>query len=292
MLVGCDLPYYPSPSEIRDFSQGAEALGFATLGFSEHIVASQATDRPPIFNYDDPWHESSTLAAFVAAVTERIVLNPAVMLITLRHPVLVAKQLAELQMLSEGRLRIAASVGWNREEQQALGVEPSTRAARFEESLQLIRRLLTENEVTHHGEHYELVASGIHPRPPTMPAIWLGGGNFATEGAPLDVTIDRAARLADGFKLMAPTGIDADTTLRLAERLHRAADTHGRTLQVEARLLTQVTPADEWPGLIKRYRQSGLITSVGLGNRIVGGSVDDQLELLQDFIDRTGEEWR
>src|SRR5690242_5603592 len=139
MRFGCDVPYYQDPADIRAFAQGAEELGFDQLGFSEHIAASRATEFPPGFRFDEPWHESTTLAAFLSAVTERIEISPAVMLLTLRPPALVAKQLAELQILSNGRLQAVMSVGWNRQEQVALGVDPATRAERFEEAVPLTR---------------------------------------------------------------------------------------------------------------------------------------------------------
>ena len=98
-----------------------------------------------MFSYDDPWHESFTMLAFLAAVTTTIELSSAMALITLRHPVLVAKQAAEVDLLSRGRLRLAVSVGWNREEQVALGVDPATRGRRIEEMVPLLRRLWTED---------------------------------------------------------------------------------------------------------------------------------------------------
>jgi hypothetical protein len=100
-----------------------------------------------------------------------------------------------------------------------------------------------------------------------------------------------AARVGDGFKFMAPTGADVDLTLSLAERLHGYADEHGRSLEVDAPLVTQMTPPDEWAHIVRRYRESGLITHVGLGNRIVGGGVESQIALIRDVVDRTHAEW-
>jgi probable F420-dependent oxidoreductase len=291
MQIGCDLPYFESPAEIRAFAQGVEALGFAHLGYSEHVAGSEATEYPPGFAFSEPWHETVSLSGFLAGVTTRIELNPSVMLITLRHPVLVAKQMAELQSLSEGRLRPVASVGWNREEQWALGVDPATRGERIDEAIPLIRRLLSEPSVSQTGRHFVIDRVGIHPRPSPPPPIWLGGGGLETGGVPTERALRRAGTLADGFKLMAPTGLDVDNVLRLAEQLHRHAAEAGRTIGVEARLLTQVTPKEEWSTVVRRYRESGLISHMGLGNRIVGGSLDDQLGLLGDVIERTRDEW-
>jgi probable F420-dependent oxidoreductase len=280
--LGCDLPYFEDPGEIRAFAEAAEEIGFDHIGFSEHIARSRATEYPGVISFDDPWHETFTLLAFLAAVTNRIELVSAMALATLRHPVLVAKQGAEVSLLARGRVTLAMSVGWNREEQVALGVDPRTRGKRLEEMIPLLRRLWTEETVTHHGDFFALDDVGIEPRPAKPIPIWIGGGGFDTAGFPLDLAVARAARLADGFKLMAPTGADVAKAIALAEHLQSSARVEGRTLAIEARLLTQLTPPDEWASVARRYRESGVITHLGLGNRIAGGTVHDQIALIRE----------
>jgi len=282
LRLGCDLPYFEDPTDVRAFAEAAEEIGFDHMGFSEHIARSRATEYTGVISFDDPWHESFTLLAFLAAVTSRLELFSAMALVTLRHPVLVAKQGAEVSLLSSGRVRLGMSVGWNREEQVALGVDPTTRGKRLEEMIPLLRRLWTEDTVTHHGSFFVLDDVGIVPRPPEPVPIWMGAGGFETAGFPLDAAVSRAARLADGFKLMAPTGVDVDRAIALAERLQEAARAHGRALAIEARLLTQLTPPDGWAAVARRYRESGVITHLGLGNRIAGGTVHDQIALIRE----------
>jgi probable F420-dependent oxidoreductase len=282
MRLGCDLPYFSDPGEIRAFVQAVEEIGYDHVGFSEHVAGSRATEYPSFFTFSDPWHETFTLLGFLAAATDRITLSSAMLLATLRSPVLVAKQAAEVDLLSGSRLRLGLSVGWNREEQVALGVDPATRGARLDEMVPLLRRLWTEDEVTHAGEHYALDGVGLHPQPGRAIPIWMGGGGLENGGQPPEVSLRRAARLADGFKLMAPTGTDVDRALAIAERLREHAVREGRDIEIEARLLTQVTPAEDWPAVVRRYRESGLITHLGLGNRIAGGTVEDQIALVAD----------
>ncbi len=282
LRLGCDVPYFEDPDDIRMFAQAAEEIGFDHIGFSEHVASSRLTEYPALFSYDDPWHESFTMLAFLAAVTTTIEVSSAMALVTLRDPVLVAKQAAEVDLLSRGRLRLAVSVGWNREEQRALGVDPATRGRRIEEMVPLLRRLWTEDAVTHSGESFTLDEVGIHPRPPRPIPIWMGGGGFETQGHPGEVSMRRAAQLADGFKLMAPTGGDVDRAIDTARRLHELAAAEGRTIDIEARLLTQLTPPDEWASVVARYREAGVFTHVGLGNRIVGGTVHDQIALIRE----------
>ena len=282
LRLGCDVPYFEDPDDIRMFAQAAEEIGFDHIGFSEHVASSRLTEYPALFSYDDPWHESFTMLAFLAAVTTTIEVSSAMALVTLRDPVLVAKQAAEVDLLSRGRLRLAVSVGWNREEQRALGVDPATRGRRIEEMVPLLRRLWTEDAVTHSGESFTLDEVGIHPRPSRPIPIWMGGGGFESQGHPGEVSMRRAARLADGFKLMAPTGGDVDRAIDTARRLHELAAAEGRTIDIEARLLTQLTPPDEWASVVARYRDAGVFTHVGLGNRIVGGTVHDQIALIRE----------
>ena len=106
MRVGVDLPYFRDPGETREYAQEVEALGFDYLGYSEHVAASRRTAFPAGFSFADPWHESTTLSGFLAGITGRIELNTSMLLSTLRHPVLVAKQAAEIDLLSAGRLRL------------------------------------------------------------------------------------------------------------------------------------------------------------------------------------------
>ena len=197
LRLGCDVPYFEDPDDIRMFAQAAEEIGFDHIGFSEHVASSRLTEYPALFSYDDPWHESFTMLAFLAAVTTTIEVSSAMALVTLRDPVLVAKQAAEVDLLSRGRLRLAVSVGWNREEQRALGVDPATRGRRIEEMVPLLRRLWTEDAVTHSGESFTLDEVGIHPRPSRPIPIWMGGGGFEIAGSPrrsLDATSGAARR--------------------------------------------------------------------------------------------------
>jgi probable F420-dependent oxidoreductase len=293
MRVGCDLPYFRHAVEIRDFVQAAEELGYAHIGFSEHVASSTRSPFPPGFAFDDPWHESFTLLGFLAAVTERAELNTGMTLLTLRPAVLAAKQAAEIDLLSGGRLRLGVSVGWQRPEVRAMGVDPATRGELIEEQIEVMRMLWTQDVVTYRGKHVALDEIGVHPRPDRTIPIWMGGGNFDTNGMPLDVTIARAARLADGFKIMAPLGTDLEGTRRLIDRLRAEVAKAGRdaaTFGIEGRLVTHVTPPDAWAAQVRAVRAAGA-SHFGVANRIVAGTVADQIALITRVADATRAEW-
>lgn len=294
MRVGVDIPYFATPAEIRDYVQAVEGLGFHHVGFSEHVCSTLDSDFPaPVFSFDDPWHESFTLASFLAAVTRTIELNPAMLLLPLYPPVLAAKQAAEVDSLSGGRLRIGASIGWNERECQSLGVDPASRGARFEEQVVVMRRLWAERAVDHDGRFFGLSQAGISPRPQRPIPVWFGAGPLPSGGFPGPTAMARAALLADGFKFVAPTALDPDRVATTIDELRARVAAAGRSPEafgIEVRLVSQAITPDDWPGLVHRARELGA-THLGLSNRIAGGTVDDQIELCRSFRDTTSELW-
>ena len=293
MRVGVDLPYFRDPVEIRDYVQAAEELGYAHIAFSEHVVSSSASPYPPGLSFEEPWHESFTLLAFLAAVTEHIELSTGMTLLALRPAALAAKQAAEVDLLSGGRLRLGVSVGWQRRELEAVGVNPSTRGALIEEQIEAMRLLWTEDLVTYHGTYVVLDEIALHPRPLRRIPIWMGGGNFGTGGMPLEVTINRAARLADGFKMMAPLCTSVDDMLQLVDRLRAEVSRVGRDASdfgLEGRLVTHVTPPNEWASYVRALREAGA-SHFGIANRIIAGTVADQIALITRVAEETRAEW-
>jgi probable F420-dependent oxidoreductase len=293
MRVGVDVPYFAHPVEIRDYVQAAEGLGYAHIAFSEHVLSSSASPFPPGLSFEEPWHESFTLLAFLAGVTERIELSTGMTLLPLRPAALAAKQAAEIDLLSGGRLRLGVSVGWQRREMEAVGVDPSTRGALIEEQVEVMRLLWTQPLVTYHGNHVVVDEVALHPRPDRSIPIWMGGGSFDTAGMPRDITIKRAARLADGFKVMAPLATDLEAMLGLIDRLRAEVTAAGRDVDsfgLEGRLVTHVTPIDQWAAHVRAVREAGA-SHFGIANRIVGGTVAEQIALITRVADTTRPEW-
>ncbi len=148
-----------------------------------------------------------------------------------------------------------------------------------------------EDSVTHHGESFTLDEVGIHPRPTRPIPIWMGGGGFESQGHPGEVSMRRAARLADGFKLMAPTGADVEHAIATARRLHELAAEEGRTLAGRG-AAPHPAHASGRVGVGRRasIATAGVFTHIGLGNRIVGGTVDDQIALIREVERRVRSE--
>jgi probable F420-dependent oxidoreductase len=293
MRVGVDLPYFCDAGEIRAFVTAVEEMGFDHLGLSEHVASARGTEYPPNFAADDPWHESFTLLGFVTALTRRIELNPAMVLLTLRPTVLAAKQAAEIDLLSGERLRMAVSVGWNREEVRALGIDPTTRATLFEEQIAAMRLLWTQDHVDFDGAHVRLEGVALHPRPKRSIPLWFGAGNFGSGGEPSQRSIDRMVRLADGFKMFAPLSFDVPRGIATLQKLTAAlaaSDRDPTSFGIEARLAPQAVPEDEWVSRLQTWKDAGA-THLGLANRLGAGSVDEELARLERFVSATRHLW-
>lgn len=176
-----DLPV--DPAEIRNYIQRAEALDFHSLWVQEQAVLRQGASTL----------EGVSLLSYAAALTHRIRLGAAVFLINLRNPIQLAKSLASLDQLSQGRLIAGVGLGAVTRLYLAYGLSPERRVARFVEALTLIRRLWTENDITFGGQFWKLQKATLLPKPfqKPHPPIWFGANE-----AP---ALERAAQYGSGF---------------------------------------------------------------------------------------------
>jgi probable F420-dependent oxidoreductase len=182
------------PVAIRDFAQGAESAGFDYISAGEHVLGAHPDRNPdrPAFTHEMAFHEPMTLFAYLAAVTERIELVSAVLVLPQRQTALVAKQAAEIDLLSGGRLRLGIGVGWNVAEFEALGVDFEHRGTRAEEQIELMRRLWSEPLLSFDGRFHKLDRVAILPRPKAPIPVWIGCNAE-------DRLLRRVARIADGW---------------------------------------------------------------------------------------------
>lgn len=150
--------------------------------------------------------------AYLAAITQRIGFATGILVLPQRQTALVARQAADVDLLSGGRLRLGIGVGWNHVEYRALGQDFHTRGARQEEQIQLLRRLFTEPVVDFSGRFDRVDRAALMPKPSRSIPIWLGGHG--------KVAFDRAARLADGFIFFGGNSAQVvDDWKRLADQL-------------------------------------------------------------------------
>jgi probable F420-dependent oxidoreductase len=202
----------------------AERAGFDSVMVSEHVVLGRGSDADGVpanpRDYalpgnqvpDTPWPSSLLLLAAVAAVTERIRLVASAVIPPLRHPLLLAKELATLDLLSSGRLVVQPTVSWHRAEYEALGVPFETRGERLDEHLAAWEMLWRPGPATYRGRHYQFEDVHLEPKPVRAdgPRLWFGGQRLH------DATLRRLVRYGHGFNpLGRPTDDDLDQ-LRVA----------------------------------------------------------------------------
>ncbi len=163
---------------IKDFAREVEDLGFDSIFITDHLLAASQF-------YSVSFLEPISALSLVAGVTERVKLGTSVMVVPIREPVLLAKQLATLQFLSEGRTILGAGIGWYPPEYAATGVKKSERGARTDEILDIIMPLLEGETVTYDGKFYSIEDVLIEPKVAERPEVWIGGGSqLADPGSP------------------------------------------------------------------------------------------------------------
>ena len=200
------------PMVVRDFAQAAEELGYVRLTTYDHVLGASHADRtPPLtgpYTEHDPFHEPMVLFGYLAGLTSTIELATGVMILPQRQAVLVAKQAAEVDLLSGGRLVLGVGTGWNHVEYTALGTSFATRARRMEEQVGVLRALWNDDLVDFDGEFHRIDRAALVPRPPRSIPVWFGGSK--------ESSLRRAARIGDGyiFGRSGPSVVVALTTLR------------------------------------------------------------------------------
>jgi probable F420-dependent oxidoreductase len=155
---------------IKEFAREVEDLGFDSLFITDHLLAAKRF-------YSVSFLEPLAALAVAAGVTERVRLGTSILIMPLRNPVLLAKELATLQFLSENRMILGAGVGWNEAEYEAIGVQKSERGRRTDEMLDIMIPLLESETVTYHGRFYSVDDLFLEPISSRRPEIWIGGGS-------------------------------------------------------------------------------------------------------------------
>lgn len=197
-------------AEVAVFARAAEAIGYDQIDIYDHVVMAHPLPGEPAGQYptDMPLMEPLTGLSFMAACTERIGLGPEVLVLPQRPAVLVAKQIATLDRLSGGRIRLGVGIGWQEREYEALGVPFSRRGARVDEAIRLLRMCWSEPSITFEGRFNRVRAVSMEPKPvqPGGPPIWIGGGSPAA--------LKRVGTLGDGWLGGMNVGAEQIATIR------------------------------------------------------------------------------
>lgn len=245
----CDIG--DDPVAVRDFAQAAEDLGFDHLVAYDHVVGAVHADRePPLwgpYTENDPFHEPFVLFGFLAGVTRRLELATGVIILPQRQTVLVAKQAAEIAVLSGGRLRLGVGTGWNYVEYDSLGVPFAGRGARLDEQVEVMRQLWRQPLVDFEGRYHRIDRANILPRPATDIPVWFGGSS--------PQALARAVRLGDGFLF----GSSGPRIVGLVQQTHDLLAAAGRdpsTFGFEA-LVDWSKGPEVWTAELEQWREVG-----------------------------------
>jgi probable F420-dependent oxidoreductase len=241
------------PAKIRDWAQAAEDLGFDWIEVADHVLGVNTANRPNWpgpYTHEDPFHETFVTMGFLAAATRRIGLVSGILILPQRQTALVAKQAAEVDVLSGGRLRLGIGVGWNPVEYEALGMDWNTRGARQAEQIQLLKLLWTQELVTFEGKFDRIQDCGLNPMPVQRPIpVWLGGS--------ADGVLKRAARYGDGWMPIMAPGDEARARLDTLRSYVEAAGRDWSSFGLEAWLRMNSDNPQDWAAAIEGWRRLG-----------------------------------
>ena len=247
----------PDPGAVKAIAQTAENLGYSHLLAYDHVLGASVRKRPDFrgpYTSDSLFHEVFVLFGFLAGITERLELVSGVIILPQRQTVLVAKQAAEVDVLSGGRLRLGVGVGWNEVEYTGLNENFRNRGRRCEEQIAVMRALWTEEVIDYEGRWHRIPDAGINPLPVQRPIpIWIGGYVAAT--------MDRIGRIGDGWFPQSQDGefpgAKVETDLEHIARAARAAGRDPAAIGMEARIRLDRIPRDTRGAVTEAWRAFG-----------------------------------
>jgi len=290
MNIGVIFPQTECGSDVAAigaFVRSVEAMGFDHLFVADHVLGADPRfhSHPSLatYSHEAVVHEALTLMAYLAAITTRITLATGILILPQRQTALVAKQAAQIDVLSGGRLRLGIGVGWNAVEFEALNETFENRGRRSAEQIAVLRALWTQPVVDFSGEFHRISHAGLNPMPIQRPIpIWFGVGS-RDQPVPPDAALRRIARLADGWSPNFPPDAQGHA---LVARVHQYAREAGRDpakLPLEGRVRLAGQNADGWAKQVEAWKALGATSLIAepRGERLA--FPDGHLDVLRRF---------
>ncbi len=227
------------PGLVREYALEVERLGYLHIAAYDHVLGADPAAHPGWsgpYDVDTQFHEPMVLFGYLAAITS-LELVTSILILPQRQTALVAKQAAQVSILTGGHFRLGVGLGWNRVEYRSLDQPFERRGRRLEEQIALLRRLWSERSVTHEGRFDRIDGAGLAPLPPQRPIpIWIGGSS--------EPALRRVGRLGDGWFPQARPGEELERARQLVEEGARGAGRDPSAIGMEGRL-SLGTLADE-----------------------------------------------
>jgi probable F420-dependent oxidoreductase len=271
------------PGAVRAYGQRVEELGYTHLLAYDHVLGADPAVHAPWngpYDIDTTFHEPLVMFGYLAALTS-LELVTGIIILPQRQTALVAKQAAEVDLLTGGKFRLGIGLGWNAVEYEALGKSFTDRGRRMSEQIALLRRLWTEEAVTFSGTYETVTAAGLRPLPVQRPIpVWIGG---QSERAYI-----RAGQLADGWFPQVPPGPQLDEARAIVEQAAVAAGRDPAAIGMEGRVSWGEGGAEKLADHVGRWRAAGA-SHVTVNTMRAGlGSVDDHLAVLTTAAEALG----
>jgi probable F420-dependent oxidoreductase len=262
---------------IRAYTLAVEELGLSQLVAYDHVLGAGLGTRPDWsgwYSAENAFHEPFVLFSHLAALTTQLEFATCILVLPQRQTALVAKQAAELHLLSGGRFRLGIGSGWNDVEYEGLGVPFEKRAERLEEQIGVLRALWSSPTVDVDAKYHRIRDAGINPLPDRPIPIWMGGGETTR-------SLDRIARLADGW--MIPDLLAAEAVPAIAE-FQRVVASHSRdpnAVGLEGRVLLHKIPREQWRAEAEAWMELGVSRVNIFTGRLGLRSLDEHLDVLR-----------
>jgi probable F420-dependent oxidoreductase len=264
---------------VRAYGQGVEALGFRHVLAYDHVVGADPAVYPGWsgpYDLHTTFHEPFVMFGYLAAATS-LEFVTGIIIAPQRQTALLAKQAAEVDLLSQGRFRLGLGIGWNKVEYEALGQDFHVRGRRLDEQIGLLRRLWTEQSVSFDGAYDHIKGAGLAPLPVQRPIpVWLG--------AQSPVAYRRVGRVADGWFPQISPGPELDGALSVIAETATAAGRDPATIEMEGRV-TWRGDTDPLGDRLGQWQRAGA-THVSVNTMKAGlDTVDDHLRALAEVAD-------
>ena len=279
------------PVAVRDYVQAVESLGYAHMMASDHVLGAdtnQHANWEGSYTSESMFHEPFVLFGYLAGVTTTLELVTAVLILSQRQTALVAKQAAEVDLLTGGRLRLGVGVGWNHVEYEALNQDFSNRGRRYAEQIPLLREFWTNDVVGFDGKYHKVDHAGVNPLPVQRPIpIWMGAGARANP-VPTDRVLRRVASLADGWFPQMQPGDDAKFTVERLQTFLSEVGRESSSMGMEPRINLADGNPEIWQAHANAWQSMGA-THVSINTMRAGlNSPQDHIDAIQKFKEVIG----